>query len=84
MAKNRYFFVLAFTRFFFAAAVFFLALVVPDFVFPAPNALSQFSQNFGVVPVRTIGPPIVLLSLYHHASRSDSGESTEQRWSAGR
>jgi hypothetical protein len=25
-----------------------------------PNTFSQFCQNFGVVPVRTIGPPTVV------------------------
>lgn len=28
-----------------------------------PNAFSQFSQNFGFVPVRTIGPPTENTSL---------------------
>jgi hypothetical protein len=33
-----------------------LAAPEPDFLFP--NTLSQFCQNLGVVPVRTIGPPM--------------------------
>src|SRR5262249_25164696 len=37
-------------------------VVAPFLDLPAPlaNALSQFSQNAGVVPVRTIGPPMKL------------------------
>jgi hypothetical protein len=35
-----------------------LAAPAPDFLLP--NTFSQFCQNFGVVPVRTIGPPTVV------------------------
>jgi hypothetical protein len=31
-----------------------------DFFLPLPNTWSQFCQNLGVVPVRTIGPLIVV------------------------
>lgn len=57
---------LADLAFFFAD---FLAVVVAlaaGFFFAAfflsPNTLSQFFQNAGVVPVRTIGPPIAVFS----------------------
>lgn len=36
-----------------------VALAAPDPDFLLPNTFSQFCQNFGVVPVRTIGPLIV-------------------------
>lgn len=42
---------------FFAAVFFFLVGLSPP-ALPPPNAWSQFFQNSGVVPVRTIGPLI--------------------------
>jgi hypothetical protein len=37
-----------------------VALAAPDPDFLLPNTLSQFCQNFGVVPVRTMGPLTVV------------------------
>jgi hypothetical protein len=42
----------------FFAVVFLAALEFPPLA-ALPNAFSQFSQKAGVVPVRTIGPPMV-------------------------
>ena len=39
--------------------VFFFAF----FLASAPKTRSQFSQNFGVAPVRTIGPPMITILL---------------------
>jgi hypothetical protein len=56
---------------FFALLADFVAVVfvplVADFLPPLPKAWSQFCQNFGVVPVRTIGPLIVAYSwkMFH-------------------
>jgi hypothetical protein len=69
LATRHFFFFLAFPAgfaFVFFAG-FFAALFLADGFFPPPDplpkALSQFSQKAGVVPVRTIGPPMKLLSL---------------------
>ena len=40
----------------------FFAAVVADFEFFLPKMFSQFAENCGVGPVRTIGPDIALLS----------------------
>ena len=61
--RDDYFFDFPFTDFFFAAAVFFFVLGAADLVGSPPNALSQFLQNSGVVPVRTIGPPMITAFL---------------------
>jgi hypothetical protein len=60
VALAGFFFVIPFfATAFFAEAAFLDAAVFVAVPFLPPNALSQFSQNSGVVPVRTIGPPIL-------------------------